>query len=153
MKKTLYALLPLFMFSCGGNQNETSLFKDLPLENGSSTNHEIESSKVNRRLGTIVKETKLRINPLDTTDVKILMSGDRVSLLNDTLFVSELNKKFVKVQNQYQEQGWIEESTIILDTKVGVVIKTIEVFDSPDIFAKRTEVINYGEIVLSLIHI
>jgi len=148
MKRIYRTLLLLLLISCNTNQNETSLFKDLALDGDKETYiKEVVNKKV-RRIATIIKKTKLRINPLETNNAKILLPGERVSLLGDTIYVTEIAKKLLKVQNQYEEKGWIEESSLIMDTKIGTVIKNTQVFSKPDIFAKRTETINYGEIVL-----
>jgi len=151
MKKR-YVIIYIALFcSCKGNQNETSLFEDLPIDQiVKDENKEITQENTSiKKVATIIKQTKLNTQPTvdDDESFKLLLPGERVTLQGDTVQLSELNINLLKVVNQYDEEGWVKGSDIILDTKLGVVIKNTETFEKPDIFSARAQTLSYGEII------
>ena len=145
--KDIYIIVSLFLLcSCKSTQNETSLFVDLPLEKLDEKKQAVEVEVV-REYATVVKQAKMNAEPANEDAYKELLPGERVMLLGDTVYIPQLGVVFLKVRNQYDEEGWVRENVVILDIKIGVVIRNTEVFEKPDVFSNRAKMLRYGEIV------
>lgn len=147
---TLFLVLLTLIFACSRTENETTIFKDLPLyeEEGSGEEGELRQLDQPRLLATVLKETYLRTTPFDNTSDRKLSPGERVRILGDSTYSPESKQTFLKIQNQYKEIGWIEMDYVIKDTKLGVVVKPTKLFSKPDIFSLRDESAEYGDVLL-----
>ena len=151
MKKRYAIIYISLLCSCGGSQNETSLFEDLPIHQAANEKDKETTEKNTsiKKVATIIKQTKLKAVPTEEEgeSFKLLLPGERVRLQGDTVKLTDEGINLLKVVNQYDEEGWVKESDIIHDTKLGVVIKKTETFEKPDIFSSRAYTFTYGEVI------